>query len=137
RHRHWFQLVASARFPDGDVFSGHPIHLSDTAGHWWGAGASMAQDTVEVLTRRAGFSADEIDALLARGVAFTEACPEQTLRRPYIDYAEILGVHRTEAGWPGRGAACAWSSGPGSPVRTRRGSGPRSAPRSSWSSRPR
>ena len=95
--RRWFQLVASTRFPDGDVFSGHPIRLSDTPGHWWRAGPSMGQDTVEVLTKRAGFSADEIDALLASGVAFTEAMPEQTLRRPYIDYAEILGVHRTEA----------------------------------------
>jgi benzylsuccinate CoA-transferase BbsF subunit len=96
RDRHWFQLVGSLRFPEGDVFSGHPIHLSETPGHWWRAGPAMGQDTVEVLTKRAGMSTDEVDALLACGVAFTEACPEQTLRRPYIDYAEILGVHRTE-----------------------------------------
>jgi len=57
----------------------------------------MGQDTVEVLTKRAGLSTYEVDALLACGVAFTEAEPERTLRRPYIDYAEILGVHRTEA----------------------------------------
>jgi benzylsuccinate CoA-transferase BbsF subunit len=97
RDRRWFQLVGSLRFPDGDVFSGHPIHLSETPGRWWQAGPSMGQDTVEVLTKRAGLSVDEVDALLASGVAFTEAGPDQTLRRPYIDYAEILGVHRTEA----------------------------------------
>jgi benzylsuccinate CoA-transferase BbsF subunit len=97
RDRHWFQLVGSLRFPDGDVFSGHPIHLSETPGHWWRAGPAMGQDTVEMLTKRAGMSTDEVDALLACGVAFTEASPEHTLRRPYIDYAEILGVHRTEA----------------------------------------
>jgi benzylsuccinate CoA-transferase BbsF subunit len=97
RDRHWFQLVGSLRFPDGDVFSGHPIRLGETPGRWWQAGPSMGQDTVEVLTKRAGLSVDEVDALLASGVAFTEAAPEQTLRRPYIDYAEILGVHRTEA----------------------------------------
>jgi crotonobetainyl-CoA:carnitine CoA-transferase CaiB-like acyl-CoA transferase len=97
RDRHWFQLVGSLRFPEGDVFSGHPIHLSETPGRWWQAGPSMGQDTVEILTKRAGLSVDEVDALLASGVAFTEASPEQTMRRPYIDYAEILGVHRTEA----------------------------------------
>jgi len=94
--RRWFQLLGSMRFPDGDVFSGHPIRLSETPGHWWRAGPSMAQDTIEVLTKRAGLSVDEVDALIACGAAFTEAEPELTLRRPYIDYAEILGVHRTD-----------------------------------------
>jgi len=96
RDRRWFQLVESLRFPDGDVFSGHPIRLGETPGRWWRAGPAMGQDTVEVLTKRAGLSTDEVDALLASGVAFTEAAPEQTLRRPYIDYAEILGIHRTD-----------------------------------------
>jgi benzylsuccinate CoA-transferase BbsF subunit len=95
RDRRWFQLVASSRFPDGDVFSGHPIRLEDTPGHWWRAGPSMGEDTVEVLTKRTGLSSDEVDNLLTTGAAFTAAAPEQTLRRPYIDYAEILGVRRT------------------------------------------
>ena len=55
----------------------------------------MGQDTVDVLTTQAGFPPDQVDALLASGAAFSEAAPEQTLRRPYIDYAEILGVRRT------------------------------------------
>ena len=67
RDRRWFQLVASTRFPDGDVFSGHPIRLADTPGQWWRAGPSMGQDTVEVLTKRAGLSPTEVDALLASG----------------------------------------------------------------------
>jgi benzylsuccinate CoA-transferase BbsF subunit len=95
RDRRWFQLVESMRFPDGDAFNGHPIRLLDTPGHWWRAGPSMGQDTIEVLTKRAGLAPEEIDALLASGAAFTEAEPEVTLRRPYIDYAEILGMHRT------------------------------------------
>ncbi len=94
RDRRWFQLVASARFPDGDAFSGHPIRLGATPGHWWRAGPSMGEDTVEMLTKRGGFSTDDVDELLAAGTAFTAAAPEQTLRRPYADYAEILGVRR-------------------------------------------
>jgi benzylsuccinate CoA-transferase BbsF subunit len=96
RDRRWYQLVASMRFPEGDAFSGHPIRLADTPGQWWRSGPTMGQDTVEVLTGRAGLAPDDVDALLASGAAFTAALPEQTLRRPYIDYAEILGVRRTE-----------------------------------------
>ena len=95
RDRHWFQLVASMRFPDGDMFSGHPIRLTETPGHWWRAGPSMGQDTLEVLTTFGGLAPTDVDGLVASGAAFTEAVPEQTLRRPYIDYAEILGVDRT------------------------------------------
>jgi len=95
RDRHWFQRVASMRFPDGDAFSGHPIRLTETPGHWWRAGPSMGEDTVEMLTKRAGLSSDDVDDLLTSGAAFTAAAPEQTLRRPYIDYAEILGVRET------------------------------------------
>jgi benzylsuccinate CoA-transferase BbsF subunit len=94
RHRAWYQLVASARFPEGDVFSGHPIRLAETPGHWWRAGPSMGEDTVEVLTRHAGLAADEVDTLVAAGAAFTAARPDETLRRPYIDDAEVLGVRR-------------------------------------------
>jgi hypothetical protein len=47
-----------------------------------------------MLTKRAGFTMAEIDALLASGVAFVEAEPDQTARRPYTDYIDILGIHR-------------------------------------------
>jgi benzylsuccinate CoA-transferase BbsF subunit len=97
RDRHWFQLVASFRFPDGDLFSGHPIRLSETPGRWWRAGPTMGQDTIEVLTERAGLTASDVDELIASGAAFTAADPERTFRRPYIDYAEILCVRRTDA----------------------------------------
>jgi benzylsuccinate CoA-transferase BbsF subunit len=93
--RHWFQRVASMRFPDGDVFGTHPIQLPETPGSWWRAGPSMGEDTVEVLTTRGGLSAAEVDALIERGTAFTAALPSQTLSRPYIDYADALCVHRT------------------------------------------
>jgi benzylsuccinate CoA-transferase BbsF subunit len=94
RDRGWFQLVPSARFPDGDVFSGHPIRLMDTPGHWWRAGPTMGQDTVEVLTRHAELAPADVEQLVASGAAFTAAEPERTLRRPYIDYAEALGLRR-------------------------------------------
>ena len=42
------------RFPDGDLFGGHPIRLSETPGRWWRGGPSLGQDTVEMLTRHAG-----------------------------------------------------------------------------------
>jgi benzylsuccinate CoA-transferase BbsF subunit len=95
RDRSWFQLVASMRFPEGDAFSGHPIRLGQTPGHWWRAGPSMGQDTVEVLEKFGGLSPADVDALIASGAAFTAAQPERTMRRPYTDYAEVLGVRRT------------------------------------------
>jgi crotonobetainyl-CoA:carnitine CoA-transferase CaiB-like acyl-CoA transferase len=90
RDRRWLQVEPSSRFPDGDVFSGHPIHLADEPGRWWRSGLSMGEDTVEVLTTRAGMSHDEVAALIDEGAAFTVASPEITARRPYIDYVEIL-----------------------------------------------
>ena len=45
RERQWFQLLGSSRFPDGDVFSGHPIRLGAEPGRWWRAGPSMGEDT--------------------------------------------------------------------------------------------
>jgi benzylsuccinate CoA-transferase BbsF subunit len=94
RDRTWFQVAPSTRFPDGDAFNGHPIRLSETPGRWWRAGPSMGEDTVAVLTERAGLTPAEVDALVASGAAYTAADPDTTLRRPYIDYAEVLGLHR-------------------------------------------
>ena len=85
RDRNWFELLGSSRFPDGDVFSGHPIRLGAEPGRWWRAGPSMGEDTRSVLTERAGMSSDEVDELIASGAVFTEAEPELTLRRPYAD----------------------------------------------------
>jgi crotonobetainyl-CoA:carnitine CoA-transferase CaiB-like acyl-CoA transferase len=92
RERQWFQVLGSSRFPDGDVFSGHPIHLGDDAGAWWRAGPSMGEDTREVLTRWGGLSDGEVDHLLAAGAAFEEAAPDLRLRRPYIDELAERGI---------------------------------------------
>ena len=92
RDRRWFQLVPSHRFPDGDAFGGHPIRLPDTPGRWWRAGPSLGEDTAAVLEAHAGVDGDELDRLAAGGAAFTVSAPERRLRRPYIDYAEILGL---------------------------------------------
>ena len=96
RARDWFQVLASSRFPDGDLFSGHPIRLGDEPGRWWRAGPSMGEDTRDVLVEVAGMSPAEVDALIASGAAFTAAEPELTLRRPYIDRLEELGLTRSE-----------------------------------------
>jgi len=90
RSRHWYQFLGSKRFEDGDVFSGHAIHLGTTPGRWWRAGPSMGEDTVDVLTGRAGMSADAVDALIESGAAYVDAAPELKLRRPYLDDAEVL-----------------------------------------------
>ena len=95
--RGWFQCAPCLRFPEGDVFGGHPIRLSETPGRWWRAGPAMGQDTIEMLSKRAGFSMADIDALLACGAAFVEAEPEQTVRRPYTDYIDVLGIRRAGA----------------------------------------
>jgi benzylsuccinate CoA-transferase BbsF subunit len=92
RARAWFQLHASSRFPDGDVFSGHAIHLGEEDGGWWRAGASMGEDTRDVLGRVVGMSDAEIDGLVAAGAAFEDVEPELRLRRPYVDRAAELGM---------------------------------------------
>jgi benzylsuccinate CoA-transferase BbsF subunit len=85
RARHWFQVLGSTRFPDGDLFSGHPIHLGSEPGSWWRAGPSMGEDTRDVLMSFAGMSSAEVDALIAAGGAFEDAEHELKLRRPYLD----------------------------------------------------
>jgi len=92
RERQWFQLLPSSRFPDGDLCSGHPIRLGAEPGRWWRAGPSMAEDTRQVLVEWAGMPADEVEALIASGAAFTEDEPATTLRRPYVDDASALGL---------------------------------------------
>ena len=87
RARHWFQVRGSTRFPDGDLFCGHPIHLGVESGAWWRAGPSMGEDTREVLMSVAGMSSAEVDALIAAGGAFEDAEPELKLRRPYLERA--------------------------------------------------
>jgi benzylsuccinate CoA-transferase BbsF subunit len=95
RARQWFQLRGSSRFPDGDVFSGHPIHLGQEPGGWWRGGPSMGEDTREVLTSWAGLSSAEVDALIASGAAFVDVDRDRTLRRPYLDRAGELGLVAT------------------------------------------
>ncbi len=95
RHRRWFQLRGSSRFPDGDVFSGHPIRLGQEPGEWWRGGPSMGEDTREVLTSWAGLSSAEVDELIASGAAFVDAERDLTLRRPYLDRADELGLVAT------------------------------------------
>jgi benzylsuccinate CoA-transferase BbsF subunit len=92
RDRRWFEFVGSQRFPEGDVFGGHPIRLAATPGRWWRGGPSLGQDTAEMLTRHAGLSKEEVAGLLQSGAACEVAQGDLTLRRPYADYAAALGL---------------------------------------------
>jgi benzylsuccinate CoA-transferase BbsF subunit len=98
--RQWFQLLPSSRFPDGDLFSGHPIRLSCDPGRWWRAGPSMGEDTRQVLIERAGMSSADVEALIACGAAFGEADPEVTHRRPYIGDDGPVGPAAAFGGGP-------------------------------------
>ena len=74
------QLVPAASHrrasPTATSSAAIPIRLTDTPGHWWRAGPSMGQDTVEVLTERAGSRA-------GRGRrAARRAAPRSPRRRP-------------------------------------------------------
>ncbi len=96
RDRQWLEFVGSQRFPDGDLFGGHPIRLSETPGRWWRGGPSLGQDTVDMLTRHAGLSVEEVAGLLETGAAYGVAHRDTTLRRPYVDYAPALGLRAPE-----------------------------------------
>ena len=107
--RRWFQIVESKRFADGDVFSGHPIHLGDTPGEWWRAGPSMGQDTVATLAPagravgRRGGRADRRRRGVRRRRARAQAAPAVP-RRPRGGPAAGRGARRDAViGDDGRG----------------------------------
>lgn len=91
RDRQYYDVAPSARF-GRDLFSGHPIRLSETpAGVPW-AGPNMGQHTREVLSERAGLSEAQIDALIEREAAFVDREPEVRLRRPFDAWYEVAGL---------------------------------------------
>jgi len=95
RDRRWFQSRTSHRFPGGDLFCTSPLRLESTPGSWERAGPSMGQDTVEVLREVAGATDEQIDELLASGIAFIAKEPEHALARPYESFLAPLGLAPT------------------------------------------
>ncbi|MDH4146323.1 MAG: CoA transferase [Acidimicrobiia bacterium] len=91
RDRGWFDTAPCSRF-ERDLFSGHPIRLTDTPARVDRAGPSMGEDTVAVLRDIAGLDQSAVDDLVARGAAFTENEPERKLRRPFDAWFEIAGL---------------------------------------------
>jgi benzylsuccinate CoA-transferase BbsF subunit len=90
RDRAFYQVAPSTRF-GRDLFTGHPIRLSETpVGVPW-AGPNMGQHTRQVL-HDVGLSEAEIDALVERGAAFEERSPEVQLRRPFDQWYELIGL---------------------------------------------
>lgn len=85
----WYQAKPSSRFTR-DLFGSFPIRLSETPGEWNRAGPSTGEHTTEVLTDVVGMTAEEVEALVDSGVAFTMDHPEVTLSRPYEDWLHIL-----------------------------------------------
>ncbi|MBI2765606.1 MAG: CoA transferase [Chloroflexi bacterium] len=89
RDRGYFKVRPSARF-GRDLFSGNPLHLSDTPGSPRRAGPQFGQDTRHILRSVCGYSDGEIDALVAGGAAFEPPLPAVTLTRPYDAMLPVL-----------------------------------------------
>jgi benzylsuccinate CoA-transferase BbsF subunit len=89
RSREYFDVKPNTRF-GRDLFSGNPQNLTATPGHTDTAGPELCEHTVEVLRELGGYEAEEVEKLIAEGVAFGPAQPGLTLRRPYDDYLDIL-----------------------------------------------
>ena len=88
----WYQVLPSFRFPEGDLFSGCALRLSDTPGHWDWAAPTMAEHTEERLATAGGLSEAEIAGLIDEGAAFLPTSPELKLRRPYTHVLGPLGL---------------------------------------------
>ncbi|MEL7156893.1 MAG: CoA transferase [Actinomycetota bacterium] len=85
----WYNARPSARFTR-DLFSDYPIRMSEHPGSWQRAGPSTGEHTVEVLTKVAGLAENEVEQLIADGVAFPMNRPDVTTARPYEDWLHIL-----------------------------------------------
>ena len=94
--RRWFEVKPSSRM-GRDLFSGHPIRMSDTAPRVDRAGPNMGEDTRRLLDEL-GYEPSQIDELVASGAAFTDARPEATLQRPFDPFYEALGLVEPEVG---------------------------------------
>lgn len=90
----WYQTRPTLRFPQGDLFGGCAMHLSDTPGRWDRAAPSVGEHTIAALSERAGLTQTEINALLDAGVAFTPPTPEVVLKRPYDHVLGPLGLRK-------------------------------------------
>lgn len=88
--RHWYDVKPSSRF-GRDVFSGHPLRMSDTEARVDRAAPNMGEDTLGIL-EELGYDETEIDNLLAAGSAFTDVRPEVRLERPFDRFYEALGL---------------------------------------------
>lgn len=97
RDRKVYDVAPSVRF-GRDLFTGHPIRMTDTPASVPWAGPNMGQHTREILTERVGLGEAEIDALIERGAAFGERVPEMTVTRPFDHWYEIVGLVADEAG---------------------------------------
>jgi benzylsuccinate CoA-transferase BbsF subunit len=73
-----------------DLFSGSPLRFAKTPGAWERAGPTSGEHTVDVLTRVAGMTDDEVAALMAAQGAFAMDDPDLTMERPYDQYLHVL-----------------------------------------------
>jgi benzylsuccinate CoA-transferase BbsF subunit len=87
--REYFEVKPNSRF-GRDLFSGNPQRLTGTPGYTATAGPEMCEHTVEVLCELGGYEPEEVEKLMAEGVAFGPAQPEVVLRRPYDAYLDIM-----------------------------------------------
>jgi benzylsuccinate CoA-transferase BbsF subunit len=86
---HWYHARPSSRFTR-DLFGTYPIRMTETPGSWERAGPSSGEHTVDVLTRVAGMSDDEVDKLINTSAAFTMDHPDLRVDRPYEQWLHVL-----------------------------------------------
>ena len=82
RDRRFYQVRRSSRF-GRDLFTGHPMHFSETPGDVDRAGPILGEDTEPVLRDVCGYGDDEIASLIEAQAAFGPPLPELVLTRPY------------------------------------------------------
>ena len=89
RDRRWFDVQPSSRF-GREIFAGHAIRTVDPPAGVEHGGPMLGEDTVQILEDVAGFSAEEIEALLESAAAFGPTQPDLKLERPYDKFLPML-----------------------------------------------
>ncbi len=89
RDRRPYAVAPSPRL-GRDLFVRNPLRMSRTPPFVARAGPNMGGDTADVLSE-IGYSANEVQRLVADGAAFTDERPETVLERPFDRWYETAG----------------------------------------------
>jgi hypothetical protein len=87
--RNFFQVLPSRRF-GADLTHGQAVVLSDTPARHDRAAPAFGEHTREILRDVAGLHDDEVEALIASGVAHEMTEPDLCLERPFFSWIANL-----------------------------------------------